>query len=577
MSKKVLASRYELGKRIGNGAMATVYLAQDTVLGRKVAVKILNEDLVSNKKFTARFKQEAQSASALSHPNIVSVLDAGEETTTDEQGVSHTHAYIVMEHIDGLELSKLVARGPLKVAEAIRVTNELLSAVEFAHRAKVIHRDIKPDNIMITRTGAVKVLDFGIARAAADAFDDLAQTTAVLGTAAYFAPEQAQGKRVDSRTDLYAIGVVLFEMLTGRVPFVGDTAVAVAHQHIHAQPPVPSEFNAKVTPALDAVVLKALAKDPKERFQSPQAFTTALADAEAGTVIAVPAAPVVVEELRGPISEPALENTGSVDLPEDLVFLFGDDPQTAPTLIQPETKKMEPKRAVAIVGIIALIFGAIAGMGVWVATLKPTNLFPSSTITIPELKNLSYTEASKQLTDLGLIPTKVTEASALIKTGKVIRTEPAKNTVIDPGTLVQVYVSLGRVKGPVPDVTALPLEEAKTTLTDAEFLVGTVTESTNPSIANGYVISTDPTADSEQYPGTKINIVVSNGKIDIPDVRGMTLPEATSALVNLKLNPVVQADQGCARGTDLVVQYQSVRPGLADQGVAITISYCAGE
>lgn len=577
MSKQILAERYELGKQIGAGAMATVYLAHDSVLDHKVAVKILNEDLVSNKKFTTRFKQEAQNASALSHPNIVSVLDAGEQTTTDAEGVSHTHAYIVMEYIEGLVLSKLVARGPLKVPEAIRVTTELLNAISFAHKEKIIHRDIKPDNIMITRSGAVKVLDFGIARAAADAFDDLAKTTAVLGTAAYFAPEQAQGKRVDTRTDLYAVGVVLFEMLTGRVPFEGDTAVAVAHQHIHAQPQMPSEFNAKVTPALDAVVMKALAKDPKERFQSTTAFLSALSDAEDGKVIAVPLPRTIAEPLDGPIAEPAVENTGSSELPEDLVFLFGDDPQTAPTLIQPETKKIEPKRAVAIVGIIALIFGAIAGMGVWVATLKPVNLFPSTTISVPDLKNKTYEQAAKELTDLGLIPTKVTESSALIKEGKVIRTEPVKNTEIDPGSLVQVYVSLGRVKSPVPDVTSLPLEEAKTTLTDAEFLVGTVTEATHPSIAAGSVISTDPAADSEQYPGVKINITVSNGKIEIPDVRGKTVAEATSLLVALKLNPVVQADQSCPRSTELVVQYQSVRPGLSEQGVPITINYCAGE
>ena len=577
-NKQVIAGRYELGKLVGSGGMAEVYIAQDAVLGRKVAIKVLNEDLANNKKFLARFQQEARSASSLTHPNIVKVLDAGEETVTDADGTEHVRAYMVMEYVEGLELSKLVARGPLKVPEAVRVAGEILSAVEFAHSAGIVHCDIKPDNIMITRQGNVKVLDFGIARAAAAAFDDLAQTTSVLGTAAYFSPEQAQGKKVDIRTDIYAIGVVLFEMLTGKVPFEGDTAVAVAHQHIHAQPVAPSTFNTKVTPALDAVVLQALSKAPKDRYQSTQAFGTALQDAASGKVVVPEAKPEPIEELLGPISEPALEktDTSSNELPAEFAFLFGDDPQTAPTLVQPEEFRPEPKRVVAIVGIVALVFGAIAGMGLWVATLKPVNLFPTSTVTVPELKGETYEAAEKELKDLGLYPTKVEESSGLVKTGKVIRTEPGKETVIEPGALVQVFVSTGKTKVAIPDVSGLPLEEAKTTITDAGFKVGLVTESTSPTVAAGAVIATNPVLGTMRFQGAKVDISVSNGKIDIPDVRGKSVAEASNLLGDLNLFPVVQADMGCTKAAEPTVRSQSVPPGLSNQGVPITLSYCAG-
>ena len=581
LSNNVIAGRYQLNKLIGSGGMADVYVAHDSVLGRKVAIKVLNEELAANKKFSQRFKQEAKAASAMDHPNIVQVLDAGETTETDANGVKHTYAFLVMEYVDGLELSKLVARGPLKVPEAIRVTKELLSAVEFAHNKGIVHRDIKPDNIMLTRAGKVKVLDFGIARAVADTFDDIATTTSILGTAAYFSPEQAQGQKVDIRTDIYAIGIVLFEMLTGKIPFTGDTAVAVAHQHIHAHPPAPSSLNPKVSMALDQVVFTALAKDKADRFQTTAEFgreLRAAASAKPGTAPVAVVAQSDVDSLLGAnISEPALEKSESVsELPDDFLFLFGDDPQTAPTLIQPEQFRPERKRVITAVAVIALVFGAIAGMGIWVATLQPTNIFPSSTVTVPTLQNVAEKDAIKQLDDLDLIPSTVVENSALVKKGNVIRTEPAKGTVLDPGTPITVYVSGGKTMVEVPQVSDMSVADAKVQLEAVGLVLGTTTEGHSPSYAAGMIVSTTPALGTKLIQGSKVNVIVSDGKIEIPDLKGKTVTDANNLLSTLSITPTVQADTTCAKAEQPTVKSQSPAPGVVPQGTAVTITYCAG-
>lgn len=584
LSSKVIADRYELIKLIGSGGMADVYVAHDSVLGRKVAIKVLNQELAANKKFSQRFKQEAKSASSLDHPNIVSVLDAGETTEIGPDASKHKYAYIVMEYVDGLELSKLVSRGPLKIPEAVRVTKELLSAVEFAHNKGIIHRDIKPDNIMLTRAGKLKVLDFGIARAVSETFDEITTTTSILGTAAYFSPEQAQGQKVDIRTDLYAVGIVLFEMLTGKVPFTGDTAVAVAHQHIHAHPPAPSSINPKVPLTLDQVVFTALAKDKADRFQTTAEFGRELRAASISRMstqtppVKKPQQEDGRDSLVGAnISQPAVEKPDNVTaLPEDFLFLFGDDPQTAPTLIQPEQFRPDRKRVISAIAIIALVFGSIASMGLWVATLKPTNIFPSSTVTVPALQNVAEKDAIKQLGDLGLITSEVIENNALVKKGRVIRTEPEKGAVLDPGTPITVYVSAGKNMVEVPQVSDMSVADAKVQLEAVGLVVGTTTEAHSPSYAAGLVISTTPTLGTKLIQGSKVNLLISDGKIDIPDLKGKTVTDANNILSTLSITPNVQADKSCAKGEQPTVQSQSPAPGIVPQGTAVTISYCSG-
>jgi serine/threonine-protein kinase len=279
--QRILAGRYAIGEFVGQGGMATVYRGTDTKLGRQVAIKVMKADLAGDEQFRSRFRQEAQSASRMAHPTVVRVFDAGDDLIQTADGPKRL-PFIVMEYVEGTNLRQLVAEGGLSQTEACRVVDSVLTALEYSHRAGIVHRDIKPANIMITKGGQVKVMDFGIARAVSETSSTLQQTTAILGTAAYFSPEQAKGEAIDARTDLYSTSVLLYELLTGDVPFRGDTAVAVAYQHVSERPKPPSERNPEVPPELDRVVLYGLAKDRSKRFQSASEFREALRIAASG-------------------------------------------------------------------------------------------------------------------------------------------------------------------------------------------------------------------------------------------------------------------------------------------------------
>jgi serine/threonine protein kinase len=281
---RLLASRYEVGALIGRGGMSDVHVGTDIRLGRRVAIKLLKPALATDPRFRVLFREEAQKAARMAHPTIVRVFDAGEETVREPNGLETQVPYIVMEFVDGRLLKDIVADGPLEPKEAVRIVSGILTALEYSHRALLVHRDIKPGNVMVTQNGQVKVMDFGIARAVSDNSATVADTSAVLGTAQYFSPEQARGETVDARTDLYSTGVVLFELLTGRPPFRGDRAAAVAYQHISEAAVAPSTLNPRVSPSLDSVVLHALAKDKFQRFQTAAEFRRDLEDASAGGI-----------------------------------------------------------------------------------------------------------------------------------------------------------------------------------------------------------------------------------------------------------------------------------------------------
>src|SRR3989442_10894106 len=283
-----LGGRYELGSVLGRGGMAEVYLAHDTRLGRTVAVKTLRADLARDPSFQARFRREAQSAASLNHPAIVAVYDTGEDYV---DGVSIP--YIVMEYVDGSTLRELLHSGRKLLPErAMEMTVGILQALEYSHRAGIVHRDIKPANVMLTRTGQVKVMDFGIARAMGDSGMTMTQTSAVIGTAQYLSPEQAKGEQVDARSDLYSTGCLLYELLTGRPPFVGESPVSVAYQHVREQPLPPSSFDPDIPPEFDAVVLKSLAKSREERYQSAGEMRQDIHRVLAGQQVTTPMAAV---------------------------------------------------------------------------------------------------------------------------------------------------------------------------------------------------------------------------------------------------------------------------------------------
>jgi serine/threonine-protein kinase len=599
-NQPLVAGRYALGRVIGTGGVATVYSAEDTTLDRKVALKIVNPELAANSAFDAALLNEAQSASSLNHPNIVNVLDAGEDRYLDETGTEHKRSFIVMERVDGLELNRLTSRGPLKATEAVRVAGELLAALEYAHNAGIIHRDIKPSNIMINRQGQVKILDFGIARAVSDTFDDIDQTTSILGTAAYFSPEQARGEKVDARTDIYTVGVVLYEMLTGRPPFSGDTAVAVAHQHLHAQPVAPSTLNPKVSPELDAVVLHALSKDRNTRYSTAAAFADDLRQVEAGgsprATLVEPAAVVAatlastevsVEEvppkksLYTPLVIPEDKPTEQdefddvdPDLPPEFASVFGAGIATTAS-IATATTQQKRRRALNATGLIASIFVVVAILGVLISMTKGNELFGTSRV-IPSVDNLSYNQAVGQLSRSGLVAEEVQESSDDVVEGRVIRTEPPTGVKVENGSTVRVYVSSGKPKQAVPPVTGMTVESATAAIKAAGFVVGTITQANSATIKLDMVISTDPAQGTTLAAESTVNLIVSNGQFDMPDLRGKSVKDASAELSKLLISPTVKADPSCPKTAEPVVATQSVKPGVTKQGTPVTLTYCAG-
>lgn len=575
---RTIGNRYELGKLIGSGGMGEVFVAKDLKLGRRVAVKLLRTEFAKDTKLCTRFKQEARSASKMSHPNIVRVFDAGETNEMLDDGSSLKRPFIVMEYVEGLELTAFISRGPLKVSEATRITAELLAAIGYAHEMGVVHRDVKPSNIMLTRSGQTKVLDFGIARAITEAFSDLTQTTTILGTAAYFSPEQARGQRVDARTDIYAIGVVLFEMLTGSAPFSGDTALIVAHRHIHELPEAPSSLNSRVSPALDHVVLKALAKDKNDRYPSAAAFNRELALAAAGHIPTPEVQLDEVDQLLGPVATAYRPAAAKPVLPSSFTELFGSGLNTTPRF--EISKKRRPQGSRLVIGLLTgvLAIAAIVGMSVWVVNIAPTDFFPSSSRTVPDLRNMNYFEAAAALDKVNLIATEASETSSRVKKDFVVRSEPGRGAVVDSGITVTVYVSEGLAKVTVPATVGMSTADATAAIIAAKLKQGSLTPQNSPSVPENIVIGTTPAAGTEVDEASLVTLLVSNGLIELPSVTGMKIEAATDLLrgPTLLLSPTVAADPSCPKAAELVVNWQSVPAGQVAQGSPITLTYCSG-
>lgn len=560
---RLLAGRYELGELIGRGGMSDVHLATDARLGRRVAVKLLKSSLASDPVFRTRFRQEAQAAARMAHPTIVRVFDAGEETTLEPGGAETISPFIVMEHVEGRLLKDIIAEGPIEPAETTRIIEGVLTALEYSHRAGVVHRDVKPGNIMITQSGQVKVMDFGIARAVSDSAATVAQTSTILGTAQYFSPEQARGETVDARSDLYSTGVLLFEMLTGQPPFRGDSPVAVAYQHVSEAPVAPSSLRPGISPALDAVVLHALAKDRFERFQTAADFRADVAAAAAGQV-----------------------PPKRVDAPADFTAtLFGVNPQattdTAAAMRQLSVDDEEERRSrtqsrppVAwIWSGIAVLAVVVAAVLFWAFNLERTPLASSISVEVADISGQLYEDGAQRLIDDGLEPNPFPESSTEVPDGQIIRTEPAAGVTVSPGQEIDVIVSTGPPTVAVPNIDRLTLADAQAAIEAAGLRVGAITAENSPNIRKDIVIRTDPAVGSEVREGDTIAVVISSGLITVPDVRNLPIGDATAQLSGLQLQIRVQGNNGCTGG---LVTNQSLAPGDQPQNSEITLTWCSG-
>src|SRR6478609_4714544 len=455
---RVLSGRYRVDELIGRGGMATVYRGYDLTLGRSVAVKVLQRDLALDGAFRTRFRLEAQAASRMAHPTIVRVYDAGEDSETAPDGSVHPVPYIVMELVRGRLLKDIISAGPVPVTDAVRYVDGILEALEYSHRAGVVHRDIKPGNVMVTDAGQVKVMDFGIARAVSDSSSTVAETTAIIGTAAYFSPEQAKGEPVDARADLYSTGVVLYELLTGRQPFRGESPVAVAYQHVSETPVPPTEVNEDAPPTLDPIVLRALAKDPYQRYPDAAHFRAALDSAMTGNAPTRKELGALTSELYGASPRQAQETARSLRQ------------LSADTTI---TRTQSGPPVAWIWAGVALLAVLLASVLFWVVTISMRPPEVSSTSrTIPNLVNVSSERAQDDLANLDLSSKIVIETSSEVSEGNVIRTDPEAGVSVEEGSTVTLYVSKGEETVVMPKIEGMALDDATNALKAAGLELG---------------------------------------------------------------------------------------------------------
>ncbi|MDE0547568.1 Stk1 family PASTA domain-containing Ser/Thr kinase [Microbacterium sp. C7(2022)] len=559
---RVLSARYRIDEPIGRGGMATVYRGEDLTLGRQVAIKVLDRELAGDNAFRTRFRLEAQAASRMAHPTIVRVFDAGEDAVTGDDGVTRPVPYIVMELVTGKLLKDIIAAGPVPVADTVRYVDGILEALEYSHRAGVIHRDIKPGNVMITEAGQVKVMDFGIARAVSDGSSTVAETTAIIGTASYFSPEQAKGEPVDARADVYSTGVVLYELLTGRPPFRGESPVAVAYQHVSEAPVAPSEVNDTVPRSLDAVALRALAKDPYQRYQDAAAFRDAIDATVDGRSPSKRQVGALTSELYGPNPRHAAETARSLR-------------QLSTDATMTRTQAGPPVAWIWTgVGILAVLLISIA---FWVFSIRPDAAPPTSSSIVPDVTGMTYDRANEELDAAELGAYRVDEENPDVAEGNVIRTDPAAGETLEPGSDVRVFVSEGQEMSTVPTLEGLGQDAASHALEDAGLTLGIVTPSNDPALAEGTVISADQPAGSEVPAGSSVNLTVASGRVTITDVTGYTLDAATRGLENLELSVTPQEDPDCpASAGDPTVVSQSLAPGDVPIHSEITLVYCTG-
>lgn len=502
-TNQVLAARYELTGHLARGGMADVFTAKDTLLGRQVAIKILHSQFSSDQAFVKRFRREAQAAANLSHPNIVSIYDWGESDQT---------YFIVMELVDGRSLRDVLkSEGALLPRRAVEIAAEVATALGVAHQGGLVHRDIKPGNILLTRTGAVKVTDFGIARAWDDS-SELTKTGSVIGTATYFSPEQAQGTAADERSDLYSLGVVLYEMLTGRAPFQGDTPVAVAYQHVSTEAPFPSSINPDVPAEVDQVVMRAMHKDPGLRYQTAEELKRDLASVLEGP-----------DPVAGEAPTRILDRTMAAASPGRVGF-------------RPALER--PSQLPFILTAMGLLFTLGLGVFLLFQILDRSNVAAADQlVAVPNVAGLTEQDALATLQQQQLLVNTQREPSATVDDGRVIRTDPAAGVQVNTDSTVIVYVSTGRELFAIPDLVDQTQELADQIITAQGFSVGGITLRPDTTHPAGVVLEQTPAAGVLMAVGTPINLVVSKGpeQIVLADYTGKRQFDAAFDLGKLGL------------------------------------------
>lgn len=551
----LLGGRYELSSVIGRGGMAEVWRATDTRLSREVAVKRLRVDLATDPSFQARFRKEAQAAAGLNHPNIVSVYDTGEEQ--DASGIRVP--YIVMELVEGLTLRDILRDGrKILPHRALEFTAGVLDALSYSHKMGIVHRDIKPANVMLTKSGVVKVMDFGIARAVADTSATMTQTAAVIGTAQYLSPEQARGEQVDNRSDLYSTGCLLYELLTSKPPFQGDSPVSVAYQHVREMPEPPSAKDAEITSDMDTVTLKALAKNPDDRYQTAKEFRDDITRILDGTPVraTVPTTPPpsvsgmdaptqVLDPPTAPIAPPRVVVPARAATPVTATMVQSSAPtEITPARAEPVEDKSKKKMSGGVIALLILVFLLLATLafGIW----RFTQSGKPDQVSVPSLSGQNELMAKSTLEGQGLQLGEIsyTNGADDQTVGLVVDQDPKAQQLVDKNSKVNITINQGPKKGMVPEVVGLTKDDAIKKLEASGFTDFRFEDATNEKITDkkDQVTEIVPAAGTSQRPETQITLKLATGMSQVPNLVGKTEAQATETAKELgfEINVIVK-------------------------------------